>query len=607
MTPLPKLSEVSVGRSYGDRDRLLDMAFELEGAGADLTEAEWEGIDWEAQNKTAEELHDMSAGARAVAFQSELRKGGKVRCSISDFIRKSVYVDQKPFVFEGQEFMAGMFDLNKQYPIGSRNQLWATSRQVGKSTSQAAKMAALGALTPSYKGLYVAPRFDQVKVFSTQRFQSMCEQSPGMSPWIQPSRHLWQVGGREFMNGASFNFRSCFLNADNIRGITAEMLAIDEIQDIVSDAIPVIEAVQTRFPNSKMNCYAGTHKTTSNILNRRWNNSCQFEWIVPCRSCRFENFLDEEVVADDAYRCTRCSNVIVMTDGRWQPMQPEFLDKCWGFRISQIMVPFLTHKDVHGIMTDPLVTRQKFYNECLGLPYDEGSLALTPKVMADACNDQAMWSLQQVGEMAARGTPLFGGVDYGTGTGNQPSYTVLTIGYMASTGKFQILYMHKFIGSEAELNGQPALINAMCTLAGVRWLGCDWGFGADKNARLVAEMGWNRYGSDRLMLEMMYVRQGLLATWNAAAERYHIDRSKSMSTFIDHIRTDKVEFFRTEDMQPYVSDFTTIYMEYDDARNTTKYDHDLPDDAFHSANYAYMAALQYNNRLVSSMVPTLPE
>ncbi len=603
----PKLDDISVGRSYGDRERLLEMAFELEGDGKDLTEDEWENIDWQEQNRTAEELHDISADQRASAFQEEVMRGGRVRCSISDFVRKAIHIDQKPFVFEGQEFMTGLFDLSEQYPEGSRNQLWSCSRQVGKSTSQAAKMGALGALTPSYKGLYVAPRYDQVKVFSSQRFQSMCEQSPGMAPWVKPSKHLWQVGGREFMNGASFNFRSCYLNADNIRGITAEMLAIDEIQDIVSDAIPVIEAVQTRFPETKMNCYAGTHKTSSNVLNRRWNNSCQFEWIVPCRSCKHENLLDESVIADDAYRCSRCSEVIVMTDGRFQPMQPEFLDKCWGFRISQVMVPFLTHKDVHKVMTDPLVTRQKFYNEVLGMPYDEGSLCLTPKVITEACNDQPMWTLQQIRELSNRGVPVFGGIDYGTGTGNQPSYTVLTIGFLATNGKFQVLYMRKFVGSEAELNGQPALINALCTQAGVRWLACDWGFGADKNARLVAEMGWNRYGEDRLLLEIMYTRQALLAKWDSNAERYHVDRSKSMGMLIDHIRTEKVEFFRSEDLQPFMSDFTTIFMEYNDTTNSTKYDHDLPDDAFHSVNYAYIAMLQYNNRLVDSGLPGLPD
>jgi hypothetical protein len=157
------------------------------------------------------------------------------------------------------------------------------------------------------------------------------------------------------------------------------------------------------------------------------------------------------------------------------------------------------------------------------------------------------------------------------------------------------------------LNSQPMLVNQMCTAAGVRWLGADWGFGADKNARMIGEMGWNRYGNFRLLLEFLYVRQGLLAKWDSPAERYHVDRSKSMGLLIDHIRTNKVEFFRADDMTPFIPDFTTIFVEYDDKRNTMKYDHDLPDDGFHAVNYAFMACLQYNNQLVASTLPELSE
>lgn len=552
---------------------------------------------------------DPHAVFRAVKAKSQTQAaGGGISGRLSDYIERMCLVDGAPFQFEGQEFIRPLMDVNDQYPEGSRNQVWATSRQVGKSTTQAAVIASRCAVYPQNSALYVAPRGEQVSMFSNQRFRPMCEESPAFSPWIDPANNLWQVKSRMFSNGSKINFKSCYLDADGIRGITARILAIDEIQDILSDAIPVIESVQVRFPEDRVRLYAGTHKTTSNGLNRRYVHSSQFEWIVPCRngSCKFENYLDESVIAEDAYRCARCSEELVMTDGRWTPLAPEYLDKCWGFRVTQIMVPFLRHKDVKAVRDDPQVSRQKYYNETLGLPYDEGTLCLTRKNMQDACGDTGMWRLDQIAEMAARGVPLFGGVDYGTGLGTNPSWTVLCIGHYGSDEKFHVLYLHRCTGGESDLNSQPALIDSIFSRAGVRWACFDWGFGADKNARLCSEFGWNRYGQNRLLMEVMYTRQGLEAKWDSTGERYHVDRSKSMGLLIDHIREGRVVFPNVESMEPYIEDFTTIFMEYNDTKNTTRYDHDLPDDTFHAVNYAYMAARQFYGKFVATSAPTLP-
>jgi hypothetical protein len=176
---------------------------------------------------------------------------------------------------------------------------------------------------------------------------------------------------------------------------------------------------------------------------------------------------------------------------------------------------------------------------------------------------------------------------------------------MNTAGRFQIVYMRRLLGEESNLAKQPSVINAIFTEAGVRWCGNDWGFGAANNERLIQEMGWNRYGANRLLLEYQYAEMGELAKWKQSAQRYILDRTQAMGRLVDSIRTGKVCFFRSEDFRPFLDDFTTIFVEYSDKRNKIKYDHEMSDDAFHSVLYAFFAMLQFNGQLVRTALPNL--
>jgi hypothetical protein len=595
-----------------DRVQLLDQLCEFSQGDEDLSAASWESMDWveynsrveEAAGESAEDAEDVDMPSGAA---EALAGGGMILASISDIVANLLTVDQDPFSFIGREYLQGLYDPVHEYPDGCRNQIWLAGRQVEKSTTQAAKSIALGVMRKSYKTLYVAPRFEQVRVFSQQRFKPMCEDSPNLAPWIRPSRTLWQVSSREFVNGAFFNFRSCYLSADNARGITCHHLNVDEIQDIVSDAIPVLEECQSHAtPDLRFRSYAGTPKTTSNVLSRRFENSCQFEWHTKCVACNHWNFLDERIVGDTCFVCTRCGREIDPKVGQFIPMRPSLLDKCWGFRISQLMVPFQSHADIVAKRDDPNYSRQKYFNECLGLAYDEGQLVLTEAVMREACNPEVpMQTIQQCRELADRGVPLFGGVDYGPGEGDNPSYTVLTIGWWHTSGYFQVLWMRRLVGDDSNLARQTGVINQLFSDARVRWMGADWGFGAAINKQLIHEHGWHRVSANRCLLEYQYGGQKAFATWNDAAQRYIIDRNQGMEKLIDSVRTGQLRFFRVEEMAEFIDDFTTIHVEFDEKRNTRKYDHDLPDDAFHSVNYAYMAACQHAGKLVPTFLKPL--
>lgn len=537
---------------------------------------------------------------------------------ITDMVERLIYVDTRPFQFIASErgvtynrnYLRPLYDFCKKYPIGCRNQIWYTGRQVEKSTTQSAKAIVLGVMFPSYKSLYVAPRGEQVNTFSSQRFKPMVEDSPVMmDKYVRTSKGLWKVTSKEFLNRSFYNFRSCYISADGCRGISAHHLMIDEIQDILSDNIPVIEECQSHYgweTGLRVRSYAGTPKTNSNTITQRYNRSSQFEWMIPCRSCSNWNYPDEKIIGLTCYICTKCGKEIFpQQDGHWEPLNREALDRCWGFRIPQIIVPFKTHADIRQKLDDPQISRLRFNNECLGLPYDEGEVVLTSNDIRAACiSGESMLTPEQLGVLSRNGYPMFGGLDHGTGEGDNPSYTVLTIGHF-ERDVFKVRYMKKFVGQEANLAKQPAVINSICSTAGVRLLMADWGFGAHQNARLVAEYGWSWVNSERVLAQAMYVRQKDKIHYDAKSNKYHVDRNTSMSDCIDAIKRKFIQFFRQEEFDAFQQDFLSIYMEYNETHGTVKYDHIDPDDSFHSVNYAFMAGQLFYGRLNPTMASAL--
>lgn len=560
---------------------------------------------WEDVNKLNPEI--VSKPSRIIDVSSSERR----LTTLTSIVENMLTVDGLPFSFEGREYLKGLYDPVKEYPTGCRNQLWMSGRQVEKSTTQAAKSAALGVCYSAFKTLYVAPRFDQVTVFSQQRFKPMCEDAAQLKRWCNPHKWLWQVGAKQFANGSFFNFRSCYLSADGARGISAHHLMIDEIQDIVSDNITVLEHCQSHADEeSRYNSYAGTPKTNSNVITRRWENTCQFEWLSKCQACNHWNFLDDRIVGEHFYECARCHREFDPHKGVWVPQKPSLLDVRWGFRISQIMVPFKRHKDIREIRDDPQVSRKRYYNECLGLPYDDGELALTKRDMELACaigDGQPPWSPAKATAAHAKGIKFFAGVDYGSGESDSSSFTFLTIGFRhPHTGRFQIIYMKKFTGDDTSLAKQPKIIHDICSAYQVSWIGADWGFGAALNQRLIEEYGWDRFQGEHLLLEYSYVSQKLKATWNSKGMRYTVDRTQCMTDLIDAIRTGKVSFFRQPEMDKYFSDFTSIFSEFNEKTGIMSYDHSMPDDGFQSTNYAFMAMKQYWGLFVPTRLPDLP-
>lgn len=397
----------------------------------------------------------------------------KVENIIPSYFAESVYLlDGKPFRLTDRHYLRTIYD------TAGEETLIMSGRQVEKSTTNAVQMANHTLLIPNCKTLYVAPLSKQVRVFSRERLGKLYRYSrENIVKKNFCSRDLADnVGHKEFTNGSVNYLEHCFELGDNIRGISANGILIDEIQDIHIDAVPVIKESQSHAYESgagiKFTQYTGTPKTFSNTIQQMWDKSTQNEWIVKCPHCGTHQILGIKNMTPTKFICRKCAMEIPrhsIINGMWYEAQPGKLIR--GFRISQMMVPWITPQELW--QKYETYSLGKFYNECLGRSFESADKPFTsPMLAAISANNYKLYERRE-GLFANRLT--FMGVDWGTG---ERSYTVVTIWSFNQDGQLQLLYTKRFErGEELEQIYQVNFIDGLMRMFSVAYAIVDWGFG----------------------------------------------------------------------------------------------------------------------------------
>lgn len=388
------------------------------------------------------------------------------------------------------------------------------------------------------------------------------------------------------------NYLSDGVYVHNTRGIPAWQLDIDEIQDILRDNIPVIEQCTSHAPDRwKSFVYSGTPKSLDNVIeDYRANHSTQGEWVVPCDGCNTWNVLGEKNIGLKGPICSKCGKGIEPQGPRaqWAWMvepDPERVKIPWeSYRIPQLMVPWKIRNWNELLHDYENYSRAKFFNECLGISYESGMRPITSAQIRECCTGPSL-SLAFTFRSHAMGQPFFAGIDWGTGDN---AYTVLTICSYYEM-KFRIVYVHRFVGEEADPEVQIAKIIEICELFSVRLIGSDWGFGFGMNSRLQRKFSARRV---QLFQYMATLKSKMMP--DKRLGRWKIHRTHVMSAIFDAIKKRKAEFPPWEEFsKPYAQDFTNIYSEYNEKLRLVMYDHKPgnPDDTFHSFLLAWLVSM----------------
>lgn len=475
--------------------------------------------------------------------------------------------------------------------------LMMCGRQVEKSTTLANKMLAYSCLIPHFKTLYVSPSSTQTKEFSKTRIREMQETCPDLRTWF-PSSLTDNILEKKAINRSQITLRYAFLNADRCRGLSADLIALDEFQDLLLDNIPVIEEAASHSA-FRWFIYSGTPKSLDNPIQHYWENySTKNEWAVPCDrhglpgdpSTWHWNILGEANIGLKHLICDKCGEQIYAQHPHSQWVKTgnpsENYDIYEGFRVPQLMVPWMDWKNI--LTKYNQYPRPKFFNEVLGTSFDSGQRPLVQQDMIDNCRGDLEMSPEALSEFVKNNGShrLYAGIDWGADSNN--SYTILTICTYIE-GKFTLLFAHRFSGIEAEPKIQIAKIKKLLTAFRIHRVGVDYGGGFWPNDELLRS-----FGSQRIV-RYQYSSPKTLMKFDSDKGRYMVHRSEIMSIVFNAIK--RRDVFRFPNWQefnsPFGADFLSIFSEYNERRRITEFKKspNTTDDTFHSFVFCFMASL----------------
>lgn len=557
--------------------------------------------EWDYEPEVGEEFD--------AALAEELRSR-IIRVTPSGFVEFAVKVPDKlaqqkiNFSFENRRY------LKMPYDTASKRTLYKCGRQVEKSTLLGNKSLAYACLVSSFNVLYVSPTNQQTKTFSQDRLKETIETSDVLKAWTT-TKMSDNVFLKKFVNRSQITLRYAYHNADRTRGIPADLILLDEIQDIITDNIPVIEQCASHSPY-KLFIYAGTPKSYDNAIEHYWQKfSTQNEWVVPC-DCRggdggrYWNILGEENIGKQGLICARCGKLIhsMHEEAQWASMNPGIrqtlsADGLYeGFRIPQLMVPWIPWHEI--LDNRAKYPRHQFYNEVLGLSFDTGTRPLTRQDLVDNCwrpertpipIDMTQESLQQIHRFIGGAYPVWAGIDWGTGEG---SYTVMCLAtYIGDM--FVPFYYHRFEGQETEPPIQLDMIEKIISSWNVQLVGTDYGGGFDRNDHLQRKFGRQK------IVKYQYSTPGQKVKWDDGMHRYLVHRTEVMSDIFNAIKRKNVFLFpKWEHFEPkFGADFLNIFSEYSETQRQIQYHKspDVTDDAFHATLLCFLVSLIQRNRL----------
>jgi len=320
-----------------------------------------------------------------------------------------------------------------------------SGRQVSKTTSAIIHTLCHALRYPHFYTLIITPLEIQARRLTTDFLLPIIK----ASPIFKVCRYTNSAFKVRLYNGSTIeaSYSSTSKEAEDtkrIRGISADKLHLDEVQDIPYNAIPAIRECLSASKYQYL-LFTGTPRTLNNTLQYLWERSTANEWCIPCRHCGHNNIccVEEDLLRiigpyrDDiceerpATCCSRCGGIIYPQEGFWLPKHPT---NSWvGYHIPQVIIPthyanpknwkvLLDKQNLQGY------TLADFYREVLGEAYDVATRLVSVTTLRKAATlgprDKDFKELLHKWIPRYRMTAL--GIDWGGG-GEEGNYTTIAL------------------------------------------------------------------------------------------------------------------------------------------------------------------------------------
>ena len=522
-------------------------------------------------------------------------------------------VKGEPFSLRGREQFSVLFSREM-----ARETIVLSGRQEGKSMSLSRSEIFNLLSIPNFQMLYIAPLQEQARVYSDLYINEAIQSCPlaqrlqgsDMYGVLSDAKIIKATGHQSFANGSGIQITYAKSSADRVRGRSADQIDFDEIQDQSPDVIPII---QESLTSSRYGCsrYTGTAKVTENLIEHKWRQSSQCEWVMKCRGCGYYNIPNLEgkvlqMIQADGMHCLHCGRRLDVSDGQWIAAYPDRMSSFRGYHIPQVVCPFIVDnrnnwdKLLHKLMNGVLAT---FIQENLGISYSVGQRLLTRSHIQRQCVLPSTAVLQEeIRRDPARYSFVVAGIDWGGA--ELSSFTVITVVGIRPGGRIDTLWAKRYRGYDPD--EQMTDIARICRYYNVVACAADAGMGLDKNQILAKRFGLP-------IVQMQYTRQLKLFGRNRSTGRtnvvqcWTIDKVMALDTLFLAIRNGRIFFPREDRFWTFLEDVLSPYESVTEMggmshriylRNSAQ-----PDDFCHALCFACMCAMKLLGLAVDDMIP----
>ena len=477
--------------------------------------------------------------------------------------------------------------------------LMKSGRQVSKTVTMGADMICEAVTTPHLPIIYANASSAQTSSFSTSKLDPFLLHSPAVYNTLMKSKYVINnVFHKRFDNFAEIILSYFSDSADRIRGKTGFRFYLDEVQDILYDAIIDAEECLSAAKEPRYR-YAGTSKTVISTLEYFWTLSTKKEWIIQCTGCKKWNIPDTDCIGKYGLICKKCGKALDTYTGQWQDFNTPGEKAAYdGFHIPQIVLPLhcCTQSKWDGVLYKlENYPEYKFNNEVMGLPSGEGDSPITDQLLQDMCIPGLRMEDIRSPANSTGAAHLVAGIDWGGGGGNGTSRTTLSVyAIWPERGKFWNIFNKIYSGGEPTKHVENIAYHA--NRFKLTMVFGDHGGGNFAMSQLAALVPGVR------VIPVMYTEQSKPYNWDEAAQRYTVNRTTMIDGFIMAMRQKEVRTCCWEDFKPFKNDLLAIKEEVigeelGKGRRVWRRYPTKPDDILHSMVFGWFCCRVISNML----------
>lgn len=529
--------------------------------------------------------------------------------------------DLLPFLFRinGKPYSLDRYPQFRELygPDYPKSVIFMCGRQIGKTTNLARSQVLDCLQIPYFQVLYVAPLQAQAQRYSVLTLRPAIREcklavmlqnrkriAVGRSHDVElDAEVVTSVLHQSFKNGSGIQLMYAKTSPDRARGIVADRIDFDEIQDQLIDCIPVI-CESTRNSDWGLRRYTGTAKTVDNTIEALWQQSSQCEWTMKCEGC---NHWNQPTIENDVFSmirveglvCSKCGKKLDVTTGMWVASNRSLMGRFIGYHIPQCIVPAIVndrlkwHELLAKVLTAPPTATLQ---ENLGISADKGARLLNAEHIDRAC---VLPDPKELYKRRKNYVYRVMGIDWGIA--EQTSFTVATVLGVRNDGQLHLLWAKRYIGADPEEVLKD--ISLWYRYWGVDIVAADFGMGYVNNALLQTQYQMPVVG-------IQLCSQNRLLTYNPlfGRSRWSVDRTSAMTLMFLGIVNGRILFPPKTFMTSFKPDLLSPYevLIETPATGTTRRFARNPsqaDDFAMSLTFASVAAMHYIDRSIMDLVP----